>query len=309
MVVLTIDASSNGEAVYFDQPIEKPRFISLLSCSLQNSWHNLEEIGSISIKQNNVSNNVAVFFPGNYNFDEITTYLTNKFKDQQKLTVKRDDLKRGFSITKTKSIESFSFDKNLSKLFKNTIVDASNARIEDFTIPDFYYIHCDLLSKENNLYNGKPSDILACVPITGKPYDLVHYPQNFINNSRRIDAVQSVNSVTLTVKDKTGRNYHDSLVDAKSATELQPTFLNAIVRGASACVQLNQFQEAMEWCDKGLALDKDNKTLLELKARCVRERNKVLETPSVKGTPVAGITTPCSAEHDDCTLRSSSSRR
>ncbi|KAL9953007.1 hypothetical protein ACROYT_G040354 [Oculina patagonica] len=204
MVVLTIDASSNGEAVYFDQPIEKPRFISLLSCSLQNSWRNLEEIGSISIKQNNVSNNVADFFPGNYNFDEITTYLTNKFKDQQKLTVKRDDLKRGFSITKTKNIESFSFDKNLSKLFKNTIVDAANARIEDFTIPDFYYIHCNLLSKENNLYNGKPSDILACVPITGKPYDLVHYPQNFINNSRRIDAVQSVNSVTLTVKDKTG---------------------------------------------------------------------------------------------------------
>ncbi len=26
-------------------------------------------------------------------------------------------------------------------------------------------------------------------------------------------------------------NYHDSLKDAKSATELQPTFLKAIVRG------------------------------------------------------------------------------
>ena len=31
-------------------------------------------------------------------------------------------------------------------------------------------------------------------------------------------------------------NYHDSLSDAKAATELQPTFLKAIVRGEYRCV-------------------------------------------------------------------------
>ncbi|KAL9981556.1 hypothetical protein ACROYT_G010273 [Oculina patagonica] len=48
-------------------------------------------------------------------------------------------------------------------------------------------------------------------------------------------------------------NYQDSLSDAKAATALQPIFLKAIVRGASACVELNQLEEAIAWCDKGLA--------------------------------------------------------
>ncbi|KAL9981540.1 hypothetical protein ACROYT_G010251 [Oculina patagonica] len=47
--------------------------------------------------------------------------------------------------------------------------------------------------------------------------------------------------------------YLDSLSDAKAATGLQPIFLKAIVRGASACIELKQFEEAITWCDKGLA--------------------------------------------------------
>ncbi|XP_078361541.1 tetratricopeptide repeat protein 4-like [Oculina patagonica] len=69
-------------------------------------------------------------------------------------------------------------------------------------------------------------------------------------------------------------NFHDSLNDAKAAIELQPIFLKAIVRGASACVELNQFEEAVTWCDKGLAIDKSNKTLLEFRIRSVKEQNK-----------------------------------
>ncbi|XP_078362819.1 uncharacterized protein LOC144646971 [Oculina patagonica] len=76
----------------------------------------------------------------------------------------------------------------------------------------------------------------------------------------------------------------DSLSDAKVATELQPIFLKAIVRGASACVELKQFEEAITWCDKGLAIDKNNKTLLGLKARSVNELKKVPESHFLKCT-------------------------
>ncbi|XP_078368263.1 uncharacterized protein LOC144652105 [Oculina patagonica] len=76
--------------------------------------------------------------------------------------------------------------------------------------------------------------------------------------------------------------YLDSLSDAKAATGLQPIFLKAIVRGASACIELKQFEEAITWCDKGLAIDKNNKTLLELKARSINERKKVTKTQSLK---------------------------
>ncbi|CAH3028301.1 unnamed protein product [Porites evermanni] len=51
-----------------------------------------------------------------------------------------------------------------------------------------------------------------------------------------------------------GKNYTEALNDAKMAVELQPSFLKAFVRGASACVQLDKFNEAIGWCDKGLAV-------------------------------------------------------
>ncbi|XP_078361219.1 uncharacterized protein LOC144645502 [Oculina patagonica] len=78
--------------------------------------------------------------------------------------------------------------------------------------------------------------------------------------------------------------YVDSLNDAKAATRLQPIFLKAIVRGASACVQLNWFEEAFTWCENGLAIDKNNKTLLGLKARSVNELKKLPETQSLQHT-------------------------
>ncbi|XP_078362888.1 uncharacterized protein LOC144647020 isoform X1 [Oculina patagonica] len=61
-------------------------------------------------------------------------------------------------------------------------------------------------------------------------------------------------------------NYRESLSDAKVATELQPSFIKAFVRGASACVELKQFEEAITWCVKGLAIDNNHKELLELRS-------------------------------------------
>ena len=50
MVLLTIVTNSNPHTLYFDHPIEKPSYIRLLSASLYNSWHNLEENGILSVK-------------------------------------------------------------------------------------------------------------------------------------------------------------------------------------------------------------------------------------------------------------------
>lgn len=66
-------------------------------------------------------------------------------------------------------------------------------------------------------------------------------------------------------------NYHDSLSDARAATELQPAFLKAIVRGATASAELKKFEEAITWCNKGLAIDQNNKILLALKTQSVEE--------------------------------------
>jgi len=76
MVVLTMDAPKKKHKVYFDQPVPKPRFVSLLSCSLYNTWHNLKHIGSISYKADGSSFDSGPVPPGHYKIDTLTDYLT-----------------------------------------------------------------------------------------------------------------------------------------------------------------------------------------------------------------------------------------
>lgn len=52
MVVLTIVTQNSGETVNFDYPIPKVHYMKLISCSLYNSWHNLEKTGSVIQKVN-----------------------------------------------------------------------------------------------------------------------------------------------------------------------------------------------------------------------------------------------------------------
>ncbi|CAH3163040.1 unnamed protein product [Pocillopora meandrina] len=73
-------------------------------------------------------------------------------------------------------------------------------------------------------------------------------------------------------------NHQDSLRDAEAANELNTTFLKAIVRGATACVELKRFEEAITWCDKGLAIDKNYRILLSLRMQSIKEvRDKFME--------------------------------
>ncbi|XP_078381452.1 uncharacterized protein LOC144664216 [Oculina patagonica] len=48
--------------------------------------------------------------------------------------------------------------------------------------------------------------------------------------------------------------------------------------GAGACVQLQSYEDAINWCDKGLAIDRNSKTLLDLWTECMRDQNKPQET-------------------------------
>ncbi|KAM7430663.1 Tetratricopeptide repeat protein 4 [Porites harrisoni] len=70
-------------------------------------------------------------------------------------------------------------------------------------------------------------------------------------------------------------NYAETLNDAKIAVDLQPSFLKAFWRGASARVHLERFDEAIIWCDKGLAIAPNNQNLLEVRSRCVEEQRKL----------------------------------
>lgn len=75
---------------------------------------------------------------------------------------------------------SGSFETDLGELIglplhhKITLNDFQVARL---TSSSRYYIHLDLLYQKQNRHNGKPSIILACADIRGKPYEKVRYSQ------------------------------------------------------------------------------------------------------------------------------------
>ena len=68
-------------------------------------------------------------------------------------------------------------------------------------MPTAYFIHCDLIDKNNNLFNAKRTDILAKFDITGKPYEKVSYFASSQQPFRDCSTDKHVNSITLSVRD------------------------------------------------------------------------------------------------------------
>ena len=66
--------------------------------------------------------------------------------------------------------------------------------------PSTYFIHCDLVDKEQNLLNGSPSSVLARFDIKGEPYEKINYqtPQDVLRDT---STGEYVNSVTLSVRE------------------------------------------------------------------------------------------------------------
>ena len=70
--------------------------------------------------------------------------------------------------------------------------------------PSTYFIHCDLIDKENNLFNGKPSSILANFDIKGEAFERVFYksePQHVLRDTSSDAFVKSLN---ISVRDENG---------------------------------------------------------------------------------------------------------
>ena len=77
--------------------------------------------------------------------------------------------------------------------------------VKRLTTPSTYFVHCDLIDKRQNLFNGKPSTVLARLDVRGKPFEKVHYQTPQPHVLRETDSGDyDVNSITLSVKDEKG---------------------------------------------------------------------------------------------------------
>ena len=70
--------------------------------------------------------------------------------------------------------------------------------------PTAYFIHCDLIDKNQNFFNNKRSDLLAKLDIKGNPYEKVSYVSSPQQPSRDCSTSSHVNSITLSIRDQDG---------------------------------------------------------------------------------------------------------
>ena len=214
MVFLTLTTSKNPHTVYFDQPIPKPSYIRLLSCSLYNSWSSLEKDGIIFYKKVNKQDEETRFIrEGNYSLDDIGDIFEKGFPEKNLFSVQKGITGRSLIIkAKEPRIKTFGLNESLIKFF-NLPGYTNSASMEkdyfaqiiinDVSNPKNYFIKCDLIDKQQSLLNGKPSSLLACFDVRGKLYEKIHYKNTHLNVLREVSAHNHVTHMTLSVTNET----------------------------------------------------------------------------------------------------------
>jgi len=178
MVVLTIVMQQNGGTISFEKPIPKAHFIKIISCSLYNSWDTLKKEGSASLGDKNKDKAFSVrkLPPGHYNFKRISKQidrLFDKYLYRQLETEINQPL--GQLVIKNFGGKPIELDRDLAGLLGIGRKLDLTTFVKRLTYPTTYFIHCNLIDTERNLFNGKRSDVLALFDVKGEPYEKVSY--------------------------------------------------------------------------------------------------------------------------------------
>lgn len=219
MVVLTIITDKNDHVIHFREPLENPQYIRLLSCSLYTSWYNLKRTGEIMIFDAQDNATVKRLPAGNYTLETLGKELERIFK-KEKITLRFDDVE-GAIVIENPLQRKIQIDRDLTALLgliefglieKGRKLKAKTI-INQLTSFNTYIINCDLIDREENLFNGKerseasPSNILASFDITGKSFERVTYSSKE-TAMRRMKSLNQITSMRIKVTDE-----NDDLID------------------------------------------------------------------------------------------------
>ena len=207
MVVLTIVTQKNGEPVYFDPPIPKVHFMKLLACCIYNSWDTVKKEGSAALQDRklNPSGIISKLPAGNYTLDVLAKKITNLFlKFHYDGLIAETNSPVGQLVLKNIGESNIGLDKDLAELLETEQFFPLMKIIQRVIKTTAYFIHCDLIDGNQNLFNGKRSRILAKVDITGKPYEKVRYETASSFPFRDCSTDSHVISITLSVRDEAG---------------------------------------------------------------------------------------------------------
>ena len=204
MVILTVVTKENPHTVYFEpQPIQKPSYIRLLSCSLYNSWFNLKKEGAITLFDDVDKPFEVTVLPGHYTLDTLASEIKHSLSKHKVPLLTDIYTIVGQLVITNPHQKKIVFDSNLGHLLNlKTFTLPLKMFIKKLNSETTYYIHCDLLDKEQNLLNGKPSTVLQTFDITGKPFEKVFYQSSPQHVLRDVSADKHISNMTISVRDQ-----------------------------------------------------------------------------------------------------------
>ena len=208
MVVLTIVAQNNGETIFLDQVIPKVHFMKLISCSLYNSWDTLKK-QSTAIMEVGTKPETSTIPTGHYTLDNIAELIDDMFPGSfdKHLKTKTNTANALLEIEK-KSKQKIIFSRDFAKLIG---IDGPLKKITNvirLIYPSAYFIHCDLIDRDNNFFNNKKSELLAKIDIKGKAYEKVRYDAYHHQPIRDCSTDSHVNSIKISVRDENGELFY-----------------------------------------------------------------------------------------------------
>jgi len=222
MVVITIVTQKNGETIYFEVPIPKVHFMKLISCSLFNSWDTLKKEGSVAIGdiRKPKGRSVSKILPGHYDLESLVKEIDSPAAKNKYDLETEKNTPLGQLVIKNTGREPILIDRDLARLLGSGRDLGYLTYVKGLTYPTTYFVYCDLIDKEQNLFNGKKSDLLARFDITGKPFEKVSYqvsPQQVLHDC---STDKFINSITLSVKDQNGELFDFKGFDMEFELEL-----------------------------------------------------------------------------------------
>jgi len=155
---------------------------------------------------------VAEIPEGNYNLVSLVKELKSSMSDRAKQTIKlqieTDNPNSGLKIINPVH-DRYPIDVShaLANLLGTGTGLGAKTYVKKLNSPSACFIHCDLIDKSNNFFNGKRTDILAKIDIRGLPYHKVSYPSLPQEALRECSTSQHVHQITLSVKDKDGEMF------------------------------------------------------------------------------------------------------
>ena len=107
------------------------------------------------------------------------------------------------------------FTKNLVKLLNTDPSSFIISYVKRLTSPSTYFVHCDLVDKDQNLLNGKASTVLARFDIRGKPFEKVNYQTRQQHVLRDASSCNHANSLTISIRDENNNlfDFNDMLLE------------------------------------------------------------------------------------------------